>query len=80
IIDRIKYLISILIDIKELICVVKDELVEIRDNYGDQIKSEIIESRLDLTREDLIAEEDMVVTLSMYGYVKTQPLSISNAQ
>ncbi|ABI82508.1 DNA gyrase subunit A [Francisella tularensis] len=79
-IDRIKYLISILSDIKELICVVKDELVEIRDNYGDQRKSEIIESRLDLTREDLIAEEDMVVTLSMDGYVKTQPLSMYNAQ
>lgn len=77
-IDRIKYLISILSDINELIRVVKDELVEIRDNYGDQRKSEII--RLDLTREDLIAEEDMVVTLSMDGYVKTQPLSMYNAQ
>ncbi|MDE4986627.1 hypothetical protein NAI35_12600, partial [Francisella tularensis subsp. holarctica] len=55
-IDRIKYLISIVSDIKELICVVKDELVEIRDNYGDPRKSEIIESRLDRTREDLIAE------------------------
>ncbi|MDE4947110.1 hypothetical protein NAI56_11230, partial [Francisella tularensis subsp. holarctica] len=40
-IDRIKYLISILSDIKERICVGKDELVEIRDNYGDQRKSEI---------------------------------------
>ncbi|MDE5037929.1 DNA gyrase C-terminal beta-propeller domain-containing protein, partial [Francisella tularensis] len=37
-------------------------------------------SRLDLTREDLIAEEDMVLTLSMDGYVKTQPLSMYNAQ
>ncbi|MFV9975258.1 MAG: DNA gyrase C-terminal beta-propeller domain-containing protein, partial [Francisella endosymbiont of Hyalomma scupense] len=79
-IDRIKYLISILSDVNELIRVVKEELVKIRDKYGDQRKSEIIESRLDLTREDLIAEEDMVVTLSMDGYVKTQPLSMYNAQ
>lgn len=79
-IERIKYLIGILSDTNELIRVVKEELVEIRNNYGDERKSEIIASRLDLTREDLIAEEDMVVTLSMDGYVKTQPLSMYNAQ
>ncbi|MFC4893157.1 DNA gyrase subunit A [Pseudofrancisella aestuarii] len=79
-IDRIKYLIGILSNVEELIRVVKEELVEIRENFGDSRKSEIIESRLDLTREDLIAEEDMVVTLSMDGYVKSQPLSSYNAQ
>ncbi|APC96203.1 DNA gyrase subunit A [Francisella frigiditurris] len=79
-IDRIKYLIGILSNVEELIRVVKEELVEIRENFGDARKSEIIESRLDLTREDLIAEEDMVVTLSMDGYVKSQPLSLYNAQ
>ena len=79
-IEKIKYLIGILSDVNELVRVVKEELIEIRDNFGDERKSEIIASRLDLTREDLIAEEDMVVTLSMDGYVKTQPLSIYNAQ
>lgn len=79
-IDRIKYLIGILSNVEELIRVVKEELIEIKENFGDARKSEIIESRLDLTREDLIAEEDMVVTLSMDGYVKSQPLSLYNAQ
>ncbi|MGQ4003022.1 DNA gyrase subunit A [Francisellaceae bacterium CB299] len=79
-IERIKYLIGILSSQEELIRVIKEELVEIRDNFGDERKSEIIDSRLDLTRADLINEEDMVVTLSMDGYVKTQPLSAYNAQ
>ena len=79
-IERIKYLIGILSSQEELIRVIKEELVEIRDNFGDERRSEIISSRLDLTRADLISEEDMVVTLSMDGYVKTQPLSAYNAQ
>lgn len=79
-IERIKYLIGILSSQEELIRVIKEELVEIRDNFGDERKSEIMISRLDLTRADLITEEDMVVTLSMDGYVKTQPLSSYNAQ
>ncbi|MCL4110926.1 UNVERIFIED_CONTAM: hypothetical protein GTU68_030118 [Idotea baltica] len=79
-IERIKYLIGILSSQEELIRVIKEELVEIRDNFGDERKSEIMSSRLDLTRADLITEEDMVVTLSMDGYVKTQPLSSYNAQ
>ncbi len=79
-IERIKYLIGILSSQEELVRVIKEELVEIRDNFGDERRSEIIDSRLDLTRADLINEEDMVVTLSMDGYVKTQPLSAYNAQ
>ena len=79
-IEKIKYLIGILSDPAELIRVIKEELTEIKENFGDARRSEIITSRLDLTRADLIAEEDMVVTLSMDGYVKTQPLSQYNAQ
>ncbi len=79
-IEKIKYLIGILSDPAELIRVIKEELTEIKENFGDARRSEIISSRLDLTRADLIAEEDMVVTLSMDGYVKTQPLSQYNAQ
>ena len=79
-IEKIKYLIGILSSQEELIRVIKEELIEIRNNFGDERKSEIIDSRLDLTRADLINEEDMVVTLSMDGYVKTQPLSSYNAQ
>ena len=79
-VEKIKYLIGILSSQEELIRVIKEELIEIRDNYGDKRRSEIITSRLDLTRADLINEEDMVVTLSIDGYVKTQPLSAYNAQ
>ena len=79
-IELIKYLINILSNPSELIRVVKEELVEIRNAFGDERRSEIIASRVDLTREDLITEEDMVVTLSIDGYVKTQPLSLYNAQ
>ena len=63
-IEKIKYLIGILSSQEELIRVIKEELIEIRNNFGDERKSEIIDSRLDLTRADLINEEDMVVTLS----------------
>ena len=60
--------------------VIREELVEIRDEYGDQRRTEILESQLDLTDEDLIAEEDLVVTLSHEGYAKSQPLSDYRAQ
>jgi DNA gyrase subunit A len=60
--------------------VVREELVEIRDNYRDERRTEIIHDRLDLSEEDLITEEDMVVTMSHEGYVKAQPLSDYKAQ
>ncbi|MGJ0485487.1 MAG: DNA gyrase subunit A [Methylomicrobium sp.] len=60
--------------------VVREELVVIRDNYRDERRTEIIQDRLDLSEEDLITEEDMVVTMSHEGYVKAQPLSDYRAQ
>jgi DNA gyrase subunit A len=60
--------------------VVREELVEIRNNYSDERRTEIIHDRLDLSEEDLITEEDMVVTMSHEGYVKAQPLSDYKAQ
>ena len=60
--------------------VVREELVEIRDNYSDERRTEIIHDRLDLSEEDLNTEEDMVVTMSHEGYVKAQPLSDYKAQ
>jgi len=52
----------------------------VRDQYGDPRRTEIQVSHLDLSIEDLIAEEDMVVTVSRSGYAKTQPLSDYQAQ
>ncbi|MCY3620081.1 MAG: DNA gyrase subunit A [Gammaproteobacteria bacterium] len=60
--------------------IIREELEDIRDRYGDERRTEILSSHLDLTDEDLIAEEDVVVTVSHRGYAKTQPLSVYQAQ
>ena len=60
--------------------VIREELTDIRDRYGDERRTEILSSQLDLTDEDLIAEEDVVVTVSHRGYAKTQPISVYHAQ
>ncbi|RBW44502.1 DNA gyrase subunit A [Psychromonas sp. B3M02] len=60
--------------------VIEEELEEVRDNFADPRRTEITESEADLCMEDLIVEEDVVVTLSHEGYVKYQPLSDYEAQ
>ncbi len=65
---------------ERLMEVIKEELNEVREEFGDERRTEIISSALDLTMADLIAEEDMVVTLSHSGYAKTQPLTDYRAQ
>ena len=80
ILGRIAEHLKILGDVGRLMEVIREELVEIRDEYGDERRTEILESQLDLTDEDLIAEEDLVVTLSHEGYAKSQPLSDYRAQ
>ncbi|MCJ8300154.1 MAG: DNA gyrase subunit A, partial [Pseudomonadales bacterium] len=63
-----------------LMNVIRGELRAIIEEYGDERKTQIIASRLDLTVADLITEEDMVVTISHGGYAKTQPLADYQAQ
>ena len=63
-----------------LLSVVRDELKKIQDEYGDERKTEILASQHDLTVEDLITEEDRVVTVSQTGYAKTQPVTDYRAQ
>jgi DNA gyrase subunit A len=60
--------------------VVRDEIIEIRDNYGDPRRTEISLDHLNLSTEDLIEPQDMVVTLSHAGYAKAQPVSDYQAQ
>ena len=72
--DRIADLLDVLARPQRLLDVIRTELEEIRERYGDARRSVIIEDRLDLTLEDLITEQDVVVTLSHAGYAKTQPL------
>ncbi|MHB0774314.1 DNA gyrase subunit A [Halomonas sp. WWR20] len=80
ILGRIAELSHILASPDRLLEVIREELIAIRDQYGDERRSVIQTSRLDLTIEDLINEEDMVVTVSRSGYAKTQPLSDYQAQ
>jgi DNA gyrase subunit A len=63
-----------------LFTVVREELAQVRENYGDERKTEITASQLDLSMEDLITEEDRVVTISRSGYAKSQPLTDYQAQ
>ena len=60
--------------------IIREELVEIQTQFGDARRTEITASQEDLTIEDLITEEDVVVTLSHQGYVKYQPISAYQAQ
>lgn len=78
--DEIAEYLGILSDSDKMVAVIREELEEIRENFGDERRTEIIESRMDLTNEDLIPEEDRVVTLSHGGYAKTQPLADYRAQ
>ncbi len=79
-IDTIGELMNILAEPDVLMQLIRDELTAIRDDYGDERLTRIVESQEDLTMEDLIQEEDMVVTLSNGGYAKTQPLDTYRAQ
>jgi DNA gyrase subunit A len=71
---------AILADSTKLTAVIREELEAVRNQYGDARRSEIIESHLSLSTEDLIPREDMVVTFSKTGYAKTQPLTSYQSQ
>jgi len=71
---------DILGDLTRLMTVIREELEAVIEEFGDERRTEIIESLHDLTIEDLITEEDRVVTISNGGYAKTQPLSDYQAQ
>ena len=71
---------DILADPERLKLVIREELEEIVAEYGDERLTEITASQHDLTVEDLITEEDRVVTISHGGYAKTQPLTDYQAQ
>ncbi|MEZ5529950.1 MAG: DNA gyrase subunit A [Porticoccaceae bacterium] len=65
---------------ERLMEVIRQELREVSEEFGDARRTEIVESQHDLTIEDLITEEDRVLTISHGGYAKTQPLSDYQAQ
>jgi|TARA_B100000315_G_scaffold236837_1_gene253059 DNA gyrase subunit A len=79
-IETIKELMQILADPQLLMSIIREELEEIKEEYGDERLTEIVDSQTDLTAEDLITEQEMVVTISHGGYAKTQPLDTYSAQ
>ena len=80
ILKEIQELLAILASEERQREVMREELEDIRERYGDERRTEILSSQLDLTDEDLITEEDSVVTVSHRGYAKRQPLSVYQAQ
>jgi DNA gyrase subunit A len=77
---KIQDLTDILSRPERLIEVIRKELTELRDTYADPRRTEIIQNHSDLTMEDLIEEQDVVVTLSHGGYAKAQPVTDYQAQ
>jgi len=80
ILDKVKALLLILSEPARLMEVIREELAAILEQYGDERRTEILQNRLDLSLEDLITEENVVVTLSHGGYAKSQPLDRYRAQ
>ena len=80
ILAKIKEFSNILADPDELLRVIRAELIEIRDAFGDERRTEIVKDHTDLSDEDLIPREEVVVTLSHGGYAKAQPVGAYQAQ
>ncbi|PSP55229.1 DNA gyrase subunit A [Halobacteriales archaeon QS_1_67_19] len=77
---RIERLEEILGDESELLAVIEEELLEIKDEYADERKTSFIENTDEVTREDLIPEEDVVVVVTEQDYVKRMPAAQFDAQ
>lgn len=75
ILKQIEYLKSVLADINLRMEIIKNELIEIKDKYGDVRKTEIVPDAGEFNPEDFYADEEMVITISHLGYIKRTPLS-----
>ncbi|NDW09074.1 DNA gyrase subunit A [Dysgonomonas sp. 520] len=82
--DEIQKLIAYLNEIlsNDELCkkVIKDELIEVRDKYGDERRTEIVYSDVEMNPEDFYADDEMIITISHMGYIKRTPLSEFRAQ
>jgi DNA gyrase subunit A len=77
---RIEYLKSVLGSEALVRKIIKDELTEVREAYQDERRTQIVKEEAELTVEDLIAEEEVVVTISHAGYIKRNPVSLYRSQ
>lgn len=78
--EEIKEYLDILGSTERLLEVIREELEAVKEEYGDERRTEIIASKQDFTVADLIPEEDVVLTISHGGYAKTQPLEVYQSQ
>jgi DNA gyrase subunit A len=78
--SKIAYYESLLANDNLLMQVVKDELMEVRDQFGDARRTEIVDSRSELNILDLVAEEEQAITLTVRGYIKRTSLSLYQEQ
>ncbi len=79
-IKLIEHLQSVLASPQEIDAVIKEELQDLRSRFTDQRRTQILSETTDLSEEDLIAEEDMVVTISHAGYIKRNPAILYRSQ
>ncbi len=80
VLKQIEYLHSVLGSEALVRKIIKDELVEIREAYKDERRTQIVKEEAEISLEDLIAEEEVVVTISHAGYIKRNPVSLYRAQ
>ena len=78
--ERIAELRAILGDESRVLAVIKEELTEIRERFGDERRSEITHSEDEIDIEDLIADQQMVITITQTGYIKSLPLATYRQQ
>jgi DNA gyrase subunit A len=71
---------AVLISSQEIDAIIREELTDLRKRFADERRTQIISETADLSVEDLIAEEDMVVTISHEGYIKRNPASLYRSQ
>jgi len=79
-VEQIAKLRAILADEKEIYKIIVEELQEIKKNYGDERRTQIIDHTDEISIEDMIVEEDMAVTISHEGYIKRNPVTLYRAQ
>ncbi len=80
VLKQIEYLKSILANRELVRTIIKDELTEIREAYKDERRTQIVKEEAEITLEDLIAAEEVIVTISHAGYIKRNAVSLYRAQ
>src|SRR5215218_5511796 len=80
VVERIKYLRDILGDEGKVMALIREELLEIKNTYGDERRTEITHSEDEIDIEDLIADQQMVIAITKSGYIKSLPLATYRKQ